>query len=330
MVHCWNTEGGTPPNPPYGKDVGCGITVEAALWDGTHAELVTNEDQIGGPGAWRAEYWAAIDRLESLPQPRHEVVPALKNRPTTAVHVFTCDDNLGASRMLIFDRLLASVGITSWPDGLLIAMPDHHTVMFHVITDRQSLNLAFIPMADRLLPATKSPDFLCFAMLYGPPDASAPFDYASDPTGPLAFLEEGPFAQLRAALAPGVPLTGRESRALQYRIIQQGVGGKRIQANRGPDGTTIFTDVQPATGPARESAPGPQPAPATPAPAGPSFGKMAAAAAAGYMLGRRKGKGGLFSGESLGEREARQHEEDMSRRWGSTKGRQDRDHHQGW
>lgn len=69
--------------------------------------------------------------LVELPAPEHVTRLLDEDDPSSRVHLFITEDFFGASRLLVLDRLLTSVGVTPGPGGLLVALPSRHVLAVH-------------------------------------------------------------------------------------------------------------------------------------------------------------------------------------------------------
>lgn len=72
----------------------------------------------------------ARDNLRALPLPEHQVVG---EEPGGDVHVFVSDDFFGASRLLVLPDLLARVGARVPGAGALVAVPNRHLLLVHLV-----------------------------------------------------------------------------------------------------------------------------------------------------------------------------------------------------
>ncbi|MBB2890530.1 hypothetical protein [Flexivirga oryzae] len=75
--------------------------------------------------------WALARRnLRALPLPEHRIVG---DEPGGDVHVFLSEDFFGASRLLVLPDLLARVGAHLPQAGALVAVPNRHLLLVHLL-----------------------------------------------------------------------------------------------------------------------------------------------------------------------------------------------------
>jgi hypothetical protein len=85
------------------------------------------------------DVWAtATANLRALPPPQHDVVGADSEPITLPIHVLEFDDFFGPSRLLIGTEFFAPY-VPSGPAGLLVAVPDRHTVLVTPATGHVAL-----------------------------------------------------------------------------------------------------------------------------------------------------------------------------------------------
>ncbi|GEA83612.1 hypothetical protein CWIS_07050 [Cellulomonas sp. A375-1] len=111
-------------DPDAGPSLGAGLCVRAAIDTPDTVDILLTT-RLGG---WAALGDAALAGLRRLPAPAHQ-------RVEHEVHVFESEDHFGASRLLLHDELLASVGLTDRPFGTLVALPTRSSLLVHVLHD---------------------------------------------------------------------------------------------------------------------------------------------------------------------------------------------------
>ncbi|MBT0994348.1 hypothetical protein KIN34_08625 [Cellulomonas sp. DKR-3] len=79
----------------------------------------------------------ALAALRALPAPEHQVAGH-------AMHAFSTTDDLAATRVLVLEDLLASVGEPEAPHGTLVALPDPRALLVHVVRDEEVLRAAHL------------------------------------------------------------------------------------------------------------------------------------------------------------------------------------------
>lgn len=82
--------------------------------------------RVDVPDAWGL----ARDNLRALPLPEHQVVG---DEPGGDIHVFISEDFFGASRLLVLPDLLARVGAHIPQAGALVAVPNRHLLLVHLV-----------------------------------------------------------------------------------------------------------------------------------------------------------------------------------------------------
>jgi hypothetical protein len=114
---------------PDDELLGPGLVVRPAV---LHGEALT---VLPGPGVVPDEQ--ALAALRTLPVPEHQVA-------AHAMHAFSTTDDLAATRVLVLEDLLASVGEPETPQGTLVALPDPRALLVHVVRDEEVLRAAHL------------------------------------------------------------------------------------------------------------------------------------------------------------------------------------------
>lgn len=78
---------------------------------------------------------SAYRNLHALPEPEHQIVPVDRGDETYALHVFQFDDYFGPSRILYLSQFVEPY-IEHAPHGLLVIIPDRHTLAVQVVDER--------------------------------------------------------------------------------------------------------------------------------------------------------------------------------------------------
>lgn len=137
--------------PSAGPRLGGGLCVRAAIDYPEVVSILYHETRVGG---WDVTGEAALAGLRRLPAPTHATLDH-------DVHLFEAQDFFGASRVLLHDELLDSVGATDRPFGTLVTLPSRAFLAVHVLRDAtviHALNLmARLGQAGRTQPGTMSP-----------------------------------------------------------------------------------------------------------------------------------------------------------------------------
>ena len=101
---------------------------------------------------WLADLAAFTEQartnLARLALPRLTTVLADDRLPASAVHLFGTDDFFGASRFLVLEQLLSEqLGVQTMELGCLVAVPNRHLLVVHVISDPTAATAAIGLMA---------------------------------------------------------------------------------------------------------------------------------------------------------------------------------------
>ncbi len=113
-----------------GLDLAPGLVVRACVDYPDSVATLSNLESFGG---WAAVGPTALANLRRLPPPEHRTITA---RGGGVIHLLTCEDLFGASRLLLLDELFGSLLGIERPDyGVLVAVPHRHTVAVHIIED---------------------------------------------------------------------------------------------------------------------------------------------------------------------------------------------------
>lgn len=83
-------------------------------------------------GGWDVVMHQAMANLRHLPAPRVRDIIADEDRDDATVHVLRYEDPFGASRVLLWQELLASIGVEAPSQGVLVAIPNRHVLVVHV------------------------------------------------------------------------------------------------------------------------------------------------------------------------------------------------------
>lgn len=121
-----NVEGLDLFDPRAGYRLVDDLVVCAAIDYPDSVSTLLRADELGG---WDVLGPYATAGLGRLPAPDHASIA------DGNVHVFASEDFFGASRLLILDDLLAAAGLGPAPHGVLVAVPDRHAVLVHVLRD---------------------------------------------------------------------------------------------------------------------------------------------------------------------------------------------------
>ncbi len=136
--------------PDAGPSLGGGLCVRAAI-DYPESVSVLYDDRLGG---WEVTGDAALAGLRRLPAPAHEMFEH-------DVHLFEAADFFGASRVLVHDELLDSVGLTDRPYGTLVVLPARALLGVHVLRDATVVHalhlMAQLARAGQSQPGAMSP-----------------------------------------------------------------------------------------------------------------------------------------------------------------------------
>lgn len=77
----------------------------------------------------------AVDNFRHLSPPKLTRVPVLDGRTDSDVFIAQTDHLFGAAQILNLNDLIAATkNVSSWPHGLLVAVPTWRMVMFHVVS----------------------------------------------------------------------------------------------------------------------------------------------------------------------------------------------------
>lgn len=109
--------------------LGPGLVVRAAVLRGDALTV------LEGPAVVPDE--PALDALRALPAPEHQVA-------AHAMHAFSTTDDLAATRVLVLEDVLATVGEADAPHGTLVALPDPRALLVHVVRDEEVLRAAHL------------------------------------------------------------------------------------------------------------------------------------------------------------------------------------------
>ncbi|MDR2565102.1 MAG: hypothetical protein LBC97_03395 [Bifidobacteriaceae bacterium] len=189
----------------YGPAVAPGLALRACLDTPESVQQVFSAKTLAPLGGWDAVYPRLLENLRALrPAPAHtlsQVDGALEGIHSWESHL---DDYFGATRVLLLDELLAEVGCAPGPAGTLVSMPTRHSLMVHVLRDRQSLLKclgAMVRVTPRLYgegPGPVSP------FVYHRPGPEFPWQQLNERAedGRMAVMVRGRFAESLAELDP--------------------------------------------------------------------------------------------------------------------------------
>lgn len=122
--------------PDYAPEVLPGVMLLAALDHPSHVSTLASDDSIADLGPWPVIEPVIRRNLLALPTPTHRVVHGTDEPPGGEVHLLVSDDHFGASRAFVLHEMLASVLRVERPsNGVLVAVPNRHLVVVHVIED---------------------------------------------------------------------------------------------------------------------------------------------------------------------------------------------------
>ncbi|CAM5782927.1 hypothetical protein [Cellulomonas persica] len=137
--------------PAAGPQLGGGLCVRAAIDYPEAVSILYDDTRVGG---WDVTGEAALAGLRTLPAPMHETLDH-------DVHLFEAPDFFGASRVLVHDELLDSVGLTDRPFGTLVVLPSRAFLAVHVLRDATVVHalhlMAQLGKAGETQPGTMSP-----------------------------------------------------------------------------------------------------------------------------------------------------------------------------
>jgi hypothetical protein len=115
----------------YPRRVADGLEAVLAVADSHRATILETVDALGPLD----DLWAAaLANLRALPPPHHDVVDSDSEPITLPIHVLEFEDFFGPSRLMIGTTFLAHY-VPSGPAGLLVAIPDRHTLLVSPATD---------------------------------------------------------------------------------------------------------------------------------------------------------------------------------------------------
>ncbi len=121
--------------PSYAPEVLPGILLVAAVDYPTHVQELLSDDHVEEYGGWPEAYRTGLANLRMLPPPHHSTVHGESRHPATEIHMFQSEDFFGASRIAVLPELLAEIGIERPSHGVLLAIPNRHLAVVHVITE---------------------------------------------------------------------------------------------------------------------------------------------------------------------------------------------------
>ncbi|GEL94459.1 hypothetical protein [Cellulomonas composti] len=176
-------------DPAAGPRLGPDLVVRAAIDYPETIALLWDGAALGG---WAVTGAPALAGLRRLPAPayRHE---------EHDVHVFLADDFFGASRVLLLDDLLASVGAPAPTHGVLVAVPDRTCLLVHV--PRDSTVVAAVQLMIGIARSRQSEPGPLSPHVYFRAQPGAELTPITRDTGSgVHVVVDGPFAEAMAAL----------------------------------------------------------------------------------------------------------------------------------
>lgn len=127
--------------PDYAPEVLPGVVMLAALDHPTHVSTLASDESIEDLGPWSAIEPVVRRNLLALPTPTHRVIHGEQEQRGSQVHLLVSEDHFGASRVVVLHELLASVLRVERPThGVLVAVPNRHLMVVHVIEDAAVLD----------------------------------------------------------------------------------------------------------------------------------------------------------------------------------------------
>ncbi|WP_319458141.1 MULTISPECIES: hypothetical protein [unclassified Mycobacterium] len=111
-----------------------GLEVVLAL---DHPHVVSELESleyVADLGPWPVLWAAAMENLRALPDPHHEIVDVERDHGALPLHAFQFEDYFGPSRILMLREFVRPY-FPNLRSGLLVAIPDRHTVLAVVVDD---------------------------------------------------------------------------------------------------------------------------------------------------------------------------------------------------
>jgi hypothetical protein len=115
----------------YPRRIADGLEAVLAVADSHRASTL---DSVAALGPIDDAWATAMANLRGLPAPHHDVVGPASEPITLPIHVLEFDDFFGPSRLLLGTEFFARY-VPSGPAGLLLSIPDRHTVLVAPATD---------------------------------------------------------------------------------------------------------------------------------------------------------------------------------------------------
>ena len=175
--------------PTYAPQLGGGLMAVAALDYPTRVDLLLTDASVASIGPWAVIEPIALANLRAQPASEHDVLDGEETGP----HYFTDEENhFVASRLLLLDELLASVGQADAGYGIVVAVPARAALIAYVLRDKAQTIRTLSLMGHRV------PGW--FESLPGP--ISPGVYWRPAPGQPLAQISAGTKEQMRLLITP--------------------------------------------------------------------------------------------------------------------------------
>jgi hypothetical protein len=129
-------------------------------------------DELSHLGSADELWQLAFRNLRALPLPAEELIESDGESISSTIHAFQFDDYFGPSRLLLGNEFLCGY-LTPNPFGLLVAIPDRHTMLVAAVTDNALLQCGELASITQSLYETS-------------PGATSPSVYHLDTGGDIA------------------------------------------------------------------------------------------------------------------------------------------------